>query len=119
MRDRRGRCEGRGFTLIELMISVALIGIALGTLGGAVALQQRASASVVLRERALQLLEAQADALLHGAPLTGAQLAALKAELPEGALAERSEGGLRILSASWKEQGGRQSLELVLVEGRR
>jgi prepilin-type N-terminal cleavage/methylation domain-containing protein len=109
----------RGFSLIELMVSVALLGVAIGSMGAAVATQQSSAASMVLRERALQLLEARADAYVRGVPLDPAAAQTLLGELPRGLLSERTEGGLRILTASWSEAAGKQTFELVLVERRR
>ncbi len=109
----------RGFTLIELMISVALIGIAVGSMGAATSFHRSTAVSLVLRERAMQLLEARADALVRSTQLAPDDEQALLNELPRGALTERVDGGLRILTASWNEASGKQTVELVLVESHR
>lgn len=110
------RHGARGFQLIELMIAVALLGIAGVVLGNAALAQRRLSVELLQRERALQVLEAQADLAVRGAPANEAGVLKLVQELPGGALSERHGGGLHTFVITWRSAAGPQRLELSLVE---
>jgi prepilin-type N-terminal cleavage/methylation domain-containing protein len=106
----------RGYTLIELMVAVAILGIA-SALSTTLMLDNRALAARLLqRERALQILEAQADPLSRGAKPDEAAMQRLLAELPGARLTQTREGPWTRLRVSWSgEKGKPASAELAVV----
>ena len=106
----------KGWTLIELMISVALMGISAGVLGNVTMEQRRDAAALVERERALQILESHADFLLRGRAPDPALAKELLETLPGAALSERKAAGLRLLVISWRAASGPRQVELPLLE---
>src|SRR5947209_20390758 len=105
----------RGFTLIELMITVALVGIASGLSSFGVLENRRMATAAVQQERALQLLEAEADAVMRGQPLEPGTRARLLEELPSANLETRREGELSVLAVSWQSPRGPRRTELAVV----
>jgi prepilin-type N-terminal cleavage/methylation domain-containing protein len=95
----------RGFTLIELMVAVAMSAIAVGALGAGVSAQLAAAGDQALRERALQALESEADAAIAGLAPPPALRAALLAVLPGGRLAESRTDGVRTFTVRWHAEG--------------
>lgn len=110
----------KGYTLIELMVATALLAIVVEVGGHAIAAQRARSSDLVLRERARQVLESEADARLSRiAPDEGVR-AKLLAELPQGTYEAKSQSASTLLSVTWRGADGRtQSLELPIVEGGR
>jgi prepilin-type N-terminal cleavage/methylation domain-containing protein len=106
----------RGLTLIEVMIGVALLGIAVGTLGATAESRRREAVELVLRERALQLLEAHADRFVRGASLDPKLADELLHELPGGVMQSSGQGGLRTFTVIWRGASRLQHLELLAVE---
>jgi prepilin-type N-terminal cleavage/methylation domain-containing protein len=110
----------RGFTLIELMIVVACLSIAIITAGGMATSMRTAALEPVQRERALQVLEHEAGAVLAGGEASAGERQRLLAELPDGKLSRRADGDVVRLTVDWKAPSGRRaSRELVLLRGRR
>ena len=73
------------------------------------------SGELMQRERALQVLEYQANALVHGVPSDPAQLAALLREIPEGKLEARPAGeGMKALTVRWRSPQGESQRTLVV-----
>jgi len=92
----------RGFTLIELMICVAILGIMTGLSGGMLWQQRQALLRETQRERAWQALDYAATRATRGEPLDGPTVEALLQELPRSKLASH-DGKLLI---HWVEAGG-------------
>ena len=106
----------RGTTLIELMITVAIIGIAGGVAFNSALILRGEASDVTHRERALQALEYEASALISHATVDREVLAKLLAEIPEAKIQRRLEGPATILTVSWKAAGTqRQSRSLALL----
>jgi prepilin-type N-terminal cleavage/methylation domain-containing protein len=105
----------RGVTLIELMIAVAVLGIAVLVEGGALSALQEQGADTALRERARQCLDYASNAMVEGVVPRADVQAELVADLPEGALRVSPEGPLTRLEIRWRSPRGRQSLERVLL----
>ncbi len=108
----------RGVTLIELMIAVAIIGIASVAAGDAAREMRARALEPVQRERALQWLEYQAGALSAGTTPSPEVSARLLAELPEATVAQRREKDVVYLTVSWKAPGGRRASRELAVIGR-
>lgn len=92
-----------GFTLIELMISVALVGIlstAAGVRGG---ITRELGFAELQRERALILLEYQASCAATGAPVADAVRERLSAGLPRLQLTEEVSALSTTFGASWRD----------------
>ena len=107
----------RGSTLIEMMITVAILGIVAVSTSDGVLQVKRHSALALQRERALQVLEYEAAAVVSGRPVDAAATKALLELLPEARLDSRRSNGLRTLRVTWKSaRGGDAHHELVLVE---
>ncbi len=107
----------QGFTLIELMISVAILGITAALGGNLIVRLSRESAELVLRERATQILEYEADMLMRRTPPDATTRRALLAELPESELTiQRAAGPVTTAEVRWKGAGGHtEHLSLAIV----
>ena len=106
----------RGSTLIELMVGIAVMGIAVGVLGNVAMEQRRSAAALVERERALQILEAHADLAVRNRAPPPFFARELLETLPGAVLSERKAPGLRVLVLAWRGPSGPRQLELPLVE---
>jgi prepilin-type N-terminal cleavage/methylation domain-containing protein len=112
MRPPRRR---QGVTLVELMISVALIGIAVSALGSATRRIQLAGLAELQQEQAQLVLDHQAQRILDGASPRPETTARLTAGLPE-ALIERIPGdGVVTLVVSWRDATGQPSSRSLKV----
>jgi prepilin-type N-terminal cleavage/methylation domain-containing protein len=95
-----------GFTLIELMICVALTGIlAAGGMVSAVHLRER-SAEEVQRVQALLALEAHAERIVAGGELPPALAARALEPLPDARLETLAHGPFRTLTVRWRTPTG-------------
>lgn len=110
----------RGFTLVEAMITVALIGIVSVIAGATAVAERRAAASVLDGERAAQVLEYEADCLSTGKPPDARVLVQLQAELPGARLEVAKAGQAATITVSWTRGGtpGSRSLT-VFTKGAR
>ena len=107
--DARGTAPARsrgGFTLVELMITVSLLGI-LTLLFDVVARQvERAGLAEVQRERARLLVEYHARQLSAGAPIVPVLDETLRAAVPGLAVKHARAGKLVTVSATWPAPAG-------------
>jgi prepilin-type N-terminal cleavage/methylation domain-containing protein len=110
----------RGYTLAELMITVAIVGISSGIVAGSARQARLAALGELQRERALLLLEYHAGCAEHGRAPDPAVLARLRESLPDAAVATRREGDLTTLTVGWRPPLGlRQERSLtVFTESR-
>lgn len=108
-----------GSTLIELMITVAILGIvAVAGFDSGGRLRQHGVLSLQ-REKALQVLEYEAAAVTTGRPVDAAVTKELLAPLPGSRFETRSSNGVRRLSVAWQTPRGEVRRELFLVETKR
>jgi prepilin-type N-terminal cleavage/methylation domain-containing protein len=111
----------RGFTLVELMITVALLGI-LTLLFDAVGHHvERVGLAEVQRERARLLVEYHARQLAAGAPIVPVLDETLRAQVPGLEVRHAREGKLVTVSATWPAPtgpAGRLSLTVFAGGGR-
>ena len=109
-----------GFTLIEEMIAVAILGIFSALAWAGFGYQRQAATQVVLRERARQVLNYAAASRLAGHDPNPRTVAALTADLPQGRFEAASDDRLDHYLAHWRGMGGRtQTLQVALLRGPR
>jgi prepilin-type N-terminal cleavage/methylation domain-containing protein len=108
------RCE-RGFTLIETMIVVAILGVTSLLLGNAALQQRQAGAAELQRAEAEQLLDYCADRLSSGQRPSSDTVDALAENLPSTKLAIAHQGRLATLTLEWKEPSGRRLVQSLTV----
>ena len=82
----------RGFTLIELMVSIAIIGIVVSIFGNELVGLRHHGVDAILQERARQLLEYEAECVVRGIPCDPGVRDALMISLPEAKL-EAADAG--------------------------
>lgn len=105
-----------GFTLIELMVTAALLGIAAGTAVVAVNAQQARAIERVLAEKAMQVLEYHATLVLEKKPADPAVKDRLLGELPQGRLEIVPARDTVTVAVTWRAPGGRTARrELTLL----
>lgn len=110
----------RGFTLVEGMVTVALIGIVSFIAGATAVSERRAAAAVLDGERAAQVLDYEADCLSTGKAPDPQVLVRLQADLPSARLAVAKAGGTATITVSWKRGGTEGSRSLtVFAKGAR
>ncbi len=95
----------RGSTLIEMMIAVAILGIALGTAGTAATQDRLAGQHVLAQERAAQLLEYHATCLARGTAVDPVVSAALTEGLPGARVETKRAGATATVTLRWHEGG--------------
>lgn len=112
----------RGSTLVEMMIAVALVGIAGAGLGFLARQAELSGAAELQHERATVLLHAHAAAAARGEALPEPVARRLALGLPDAALVQRHEGGLLTLELTWRDAmggPGHQALAVFVPDGPR
>lgn len=114
--------SSRAYTLVELMITVALFGIVAAMAGTAGRQSEMLGLGQLERARATVLLEYEADCISRGRAPDAAVEVRLKAQLP-GAVVSRVEGlGTTTITVSWSAPGvlaaGRERRALVVFSGK-
>ncbi len=108
----------RGVTLIELMISVAILNIGLLIAGNEIVSLRKAAAVSLEREKALQFLELEATARLNGGG-ANVERARLLAELPDAVFVPERSSPVTKLTLTWRRPDGRrESRSIAIVEAR-
>ena len=97
----------RGFTLIELMVALAILSITAAVAGVTSGRARELGRAELQREQALLLLEYEATCLSRGEPVDAAVEDRLLAPLPDAALTRRHEAGAATLALSWRDPLGR------------
>lgn len=105
----------RGLTLVELMITVAILGILSLAIGNATGRTQRTALGELHRERALLLLEYHAEMLLRSEPPDPAVLERLTHALPKAAVSVERSPGVAMLRATWESPAGTPSVRSLTV----
>lgn len=97
----------RGYTLIELMICVAIVGITCAAAGVTGTRIRQVGQAELQREQAQLVLDYHASCRSIGQPLDDAVEARLLAPLPDAALQSRRTGDVVTRSISWRDPFGR------------
>ena len=105
----------RGFTLIEAMITVAILGISTLAITQGAAYTRSHATAILQRERALQVLEYEAGLRIRGESGDDATRRLLLDLLPEATYERRAEPGGETLVVSWISRGKRVKRELFLA----
>lgn len=108
--------SARGTTLIEMMIVVSMTGILVGVFATSVSDVHRNAAYVQNRERAWQVLDYEADAIVHGVASDAATRERLLARLPGGKYRAVETSGTTRLEVRWTV-GAREETESLVVVG--
>jgi prepilin-type N-terminal cleavage/methylation domain-containing protein len=109
--------NNRGTSLVELMIVTALIGIAAaGGFSMQAASLARTSTELVQRERALQCLEYEADAIVHRVATDPKRRASLLETLPGARLEIRTApGDVTTIAVRWTSKKGFAERSLIVL----
>ena len=99
--------RSRGFTLIELMICVAIVGITCAAAGVTASRTRQLGQAEIQREQAGLLLEYQATCLSTGQPADDQVLGRLLAPLPDAVVSREAGAGVATLSVAWRDPLGR------------
>lgn len=105
----------RGFSLLELMIAVAIAGIAVVAGSAGVGQLSRMSADALHRERALQVLEYEASARVAGKRTDPMVRRRLLSELPRGSFTATQRSTHVELEVHWWVDHRRHEQTLALV----
>ncbi len=94
--------RARGATLVELMITVAIIGIGSAIITGAARQALLAGFGELQRERALVLLEYHAGCVASGRPIDDAVVQRLVESLPDTRVTTRRADELTTITVQWR-----------------
>ena len=109
----------RGFTLVELMISLAILGIIVVGAGSLSALTEAQGARELRRERAQTLLEYVASRAATRQPLDPRLYDQLAESLPGAEVTTRVSGDSVWLEVHWHSEGRPEQLALTVLRGGR
>ncbi len=108
----------RGTTLVELMVTVAMVGILGGFAVGLAQFTERAALGEVLRARARVLLDYHARQVSLGQPVDPEVEARLEASLPRARVQQARAGKATTLTVSWRTPSEADaSLALTVLAG--
>ena len=96
----------RGLTLVELMITVAMLGIMVAALGQVTRRVQLAGLAELQQERALLLLEYHADRLISDQSPDPQTLEQLTDTLPEADIQQTHAAKTTTLTVTWRDPVG-------------
>lgn len=95
----------RGVTLIELMMTVAVLGLATVIAGNAAQRQRADGLAALQRERAEQVLEYHAGCVASGRAVDPTTVGRLTESLPRATVALEPAGPATRITVSWAEPG--------------
>ncbi|MFT5680312.1 MAG: prepilin-type N-terminal cleavage/methylation domain-containing protein [Myxococcota bacterium] len=104
-----------GVTLIELMITVAMLGLLVGAFGSATRRIQLIGLVELQQEQARLVLDYHAQRLLDGAAQQPTVSERLTAGLPEATVERLPGDGVETLVVTWRDAVGRQSTRSLTV----
>ena len=105
----------RGLTLVELMITVAILSIMGLAIGSATRQAQLTAMSELQRERALLLLEYHAERMLVSEAPDPEALERLTSSLPKAAVSVERASGVATLRATWESPTGTAATRALTV----
>lgn len=105
----------KGYTLIELMICIACLGILAATAGVTGGRARELGQAGLQQQEALLALEYRASCLSTGRPVDAAVAARLLAPLPDAVLAVRQDGASATIDLGWRDPFGRPAARALTV----
>jgi putative exporter of polyketide antibiotics len=104
--------------MLEVVVASTVLAILLGAAYQTAVAQRRGAVALVLRERALQALEYEAEALVRGVAVDPAERGRRLESLPGALFATRDVGDTTVMTLTWRRPvGDRVSMELVVYRG--
>ncbi len=107
-----------GVTLVELMITVAMVGITVGALGSATRRAQLVGLAQLQQEQAQLLLDHHAQRLLDGADPSPDAAEQLAARLPGAVVSQEPGDGVVTLAVTWTDAAGAPARRALTVFSR-
>ncbi len=105
----------RGYTLIELMVFIAVLGISAAAVGVAGTRLRQSSRAAIQQEQAQVLLDYHAELVATGQPPRQALVDRLEAPLPQAALRREDLGATSTLTLRWVDPMGRSMHRALTV----
>jgi len=101
---------------MEVLVAVVVLGILIAAAYATATTQRQDAVTLVLRERALQALEVEAEAIVRRVAVDPGERDQRLSTIPDARFSSRDVGDTTVLALDWKRPGsGRGQLELVVL----